>query len=260
MEIAVAMIEPMYAINVGYVSRIMKNFGYYSLYLVNPSIDMVEANKFSTHGSDILESSVTKTLSELRKKYDILVGTTAICSTGKIKIDRDYISPVDLAEIVDNSNTRRLCLLLGRENSGLRNEELRICDIVVRIETYTDYATMNISHALAIILYEMSNSKLKNGISNLKESAEFATGKDIDLLLAYLNKSCEISGYDQHKRPLLNSAFRRILGRNTPTRKEVMLIVSLLRKCIIAIQRPDRERLISFSRRELDQRSQPIDD
>jgi tRNA C32,U32 (ribose-2'-O)-methylase TrmJ len=46
MSIAVALVEPQYETNVGYIARIMKNFGYKQLYVINPSFDKEKAAKF----------------------------------------------------------------------------------------------------------------------------------------------------------------------------------------------------------------------
>jgi hypothetical protein len=40
-----------------------------------------------------------------------------------------------------------------------------------------------------------------------------------------------------HKRPLLDSAFKRLIAKSNPTSKEVMLMVSLFRKIILKMDR-----------------------
>jgi tRNA C32,U32 (ribose-2'-O)-methylase TrmJ len=96
---------------------------------------------------------------------------------------------------------------------------------------------MNISHALAIVLYEISKSLPKTPLKEGKRSKTLATRGEIDILINYVNEIANHSGYNKHKQPMLNSAIQRLLAKGTPTSKEVMLLISLLRKSLMAIKR-----------------------
>jgi tRNA/rRNA methyltransferase len=238
MTIAVTLIEPQYPVNVGHIARLMKNFGLKSLYFVRPHFDKTEAAKYSTHGNDILIAAKSVTLSQLRKKFDILIGTTAIQASSKLNILRGSINAEQLAKIIYDSSTKDFCILLGRESSGLNNKELKLCNLVVTIDTKTNYRTMNVAHALAILLYEIS--KLHSSeppVKKSKKKVELASQKDIDLLLHYISKLADAGNYDLHKKPLLEAAVKKVLAKSVPTTKDIMLLVSLLRKSHLAIER-----------------------
>ncbi|MDQ3719071.1 MAG: RNA methyltransferase [Thermoproteota archaeon] len=238
MTIAVTLIEPQYPVNVGHIARLMKNFGLKKLYFVRPNFDKIEAAKYSTHGNDILMAAKSVTLSQLRKKFDVIVGTTAILGSSRLNILRESISAEQLAKIIHDSSIKDFCILLGRESSGLNNEELKLCNLVVTIDTKTNYRTMNVAHALAILLYEIS--KLQSPelpVKMNKKKIELASQKDIDLLLQYVNKLADAGNYDLHKKPLLESAVKNLLAKSVPTMKDIMLLVSLLRKSHLAIER-----------------------
>jgi tRNA/rRNA methyltransferase len=238
MTIAITLIEPQYPVNVGHIARLMKNFGLKKLYFVRPNFDKIEAAKYSTHGNDILMAAKSVTLSQLRKKFDVIVGTTAILGSSRLNILRESISAEQLAKIIHDSSIKDFCILLGRESSGLNNEELKLCNLVVTIDTKTNYRTMNVAHALAILLYEIS--KLQSPelpVKMNKKKIELASQKDIDLLLQYVNKLADAGNYDLHKKPLLESAVKNLLAKSVPTMKDIMLLVSLLRKSHLAIER-----------------------
>jgi tRNA/rRNA methyltransferase len=239
MTVAVALIEPQYPINVGYIARLMKNFGLKSLYFVRPNFNKAEAAKYSTHGNDVLVAAKTVTLSELRKKFDILIGTTAIQAISRLNILRESISAEQLAKIIHDSSTKDFCILLGRESSGLNNEELELCSLVVTIDTKTNYRTMNVAHALAILLYEISKLQSSSELPSKKsrKKVDLASQKDIDLLLQYVSKLADAGNYDLHKKPLLEVATKKLLAKSVPTTKDVMLLMSLLRKSLLAIER-----------------------
>jgi tRNA/rRNA methyltransferase len=237
MTVVVALIEPQYPINVGHIARLMKNFGLDSLYFVRPHFDRAEAEKYSTHGKDVLLASKTLTLSQLRMRFDILVGTTAIRATSRLNILRESISAEHLAKIVCDSRTKDFCILLGRETSGLNNEELEMCNLVVTIDTKTNYRTMNVAHALAISLYEISKLNSELPMEKNKKKIDLASQNDINLLLHYVSKLADAGNYDLHKKPLLIEATKKLLAKSAPTSKDIMLLISLLRKSIVTIER-----------------------
>lgn len=239
MPIGIVLVEPRHPINVGYVARIMKNFGFSKLYLVDPVFDPEEARRFAMHGHGILESAIATNLQQLRHNSRLLVGTTSLRSSRRLNVLRDAISAVHLADIIDDLPKKdNIHIVLGREASGLTNYELRMCDIVVTIETGTEYNTMNISHALTIILYEITKRGLQNSNDVVpSKSPRIACRSETDLLIAYSTNAAEIAGYDIHKRSLLDSAFKRLIAKSNPTSKEVMLMVSLFRKVILKMDR-----------------------
>jgi tRNA/rRNA methyltransferase len=237
MAIAVALMEPQYPVNVGHVARLMKNFGLRRLHMINPQYDNTEAVKYATHGSDILLSAKVLTLQQLRKKFDILIGTSAIKATSRLNVLRESITPEQMAKIIHDSAGKNFCIVLGRESSGLKNEELGICDLVCVIDTKTKYRTMNIAHALALLLYENSRLKPEVPIKKSKKTMDLASQEDIDLLMQYVDRVATLGNYDSHKKPLLDAAIKKMIARSVPTTKDVMLLVSLMRKSVLAIER-----------------------
>jgi tRNA/rRNA methyltransferase len=236
--IAVALVEPQGHVNVGHVARLMKNFGLRKLYFVKPSFDRTEAVKYSTHGKDVLAAAKTvTTMKQLRKKFDILIGTTAIRATSRLNILRESVSAEQMARTVHDGEGKDFCIVLGREASGLNNEELALCDLVALIDTKTKYRTMNVSHALAVLLYEIAKLKPELPAKQSKKRVDFASQQDTDLLLKYVGKVADAGNYDLHKKPLLEAAVKRLLAKGTPTEKDVMLLVSLFRKSLLAMER-----------------------
>jgi tRNA/rRNA methyltransferase len=239
--IAVALVEPQFQDNVGHVARLMKNFGLKKLYFVKPHFDEAEAVKYSTHGKDVLAAAKPATLTQLRKKFDVLIGTTAIQATSRLNIVRESISTEQLARIIhDGAAGKDFCIILGRESSGLNNKELAMCDVVAVIDTKTKYRTMNIAHALAVLLYEISKNKPEMHLKKTKKSIGPASQQEIDLLMQYVNRVADAGNYDLHKRPMLEAALKKLVAKGSPTAKDVMLIVSLLRRSLLAIERKKR--------------------
>jgi len=152
----IILVEPENAGNVGAVARVMKNFGKQKLVLVNPKCDYLsdEAIARAMHGKDILKKC--KVIGKI-PELNYLVGTTGKLG-GKFNVNRVCISPKEL-------KTRKgMGLVFGRESYGLKNDELEKMDIIISIPTNKDYSILNLSHAVAIILYELSDYKLSHDV------------------------------------------------------------------------------------------------
>jgi TrmH family RNA methyltransferase len=239
MSIEVVIVEPRLYVNVGHIARIMKNFGVAKLFLVDPSYDIKEARRFAMHGRDILESATITSLKELRQSSKLLVGTTALKGSTRLNILRNTVSLIQLADLINAlPKKENVCIVLGREASGLKNLELEMCDLAVTIETGTQYRTINISHALAIILYEVTKQGLQNLTNTITDKTPItASRSETNLLTMYISNAADRAGYDKHKRHMLDSAVKRLVAKSNPSSKEVMLIVSLFRKCILQMER-----------------------
>ncbi|MGI0037524.1 MAG: RNA methyltransferase [Nitrososphaera sp.] len=236
-SIAVAMVEPQYHVNVGHVARLMKNFGLNRLYLINPRFDAEEAIRYAMHGSDVLAQSKTVTLAFLKQKFDCIIGTTAIRATSRLNVLRESVSADELAGIVHEGELKRFCIVLGREASGMNNKELAACDLVCTIETKTRYRTMNVAHALAILLYEITRRTPAVQSRRSKKRVDLASKQDVALLLLYVERLADAGNFDGHKKPLLEAAVKKIVAKSLPSSKDAMLLVSLLRKGLLAIER-----------------------
>ncbi|MEO9365670.1 MULTISPECIES: RNA methyltransferase [Candidatus Nitrosocaldus] len=234
-RISIAVCEPVYEVNVGHIARLMMNFGLEELLLIEPKVDLARARIFAAHAASIVDRARIVHFEDiLRMGFDIIVGSTSTPSSDRSNIIRDAVDASMLAGIVRGKD--KVCLLLGRESTGLTNEELARCDVVVSINTPTDYKALNISHALAIILYEIFRDSSMHRV-------EYASREEIDLLIKYAVDLAKVANTREYRIPMIETAIRRIMGRSTATSKEVMLIVSLLRSAILAIKRAESRSL-----------------
>ncbi len=228
-EMIVALVQPFYPTNIGYVARVMKNFGLQKLVLVEPKAQVKEAMKFASHGSHILEEATVVTKEQLFRNYDLIIGTTAIPAKKSSNLARSAITPADFAERSVQLTTGT-CLLLGRDTTGLTRNELDRCDLVIHIPTTTDYETLNVSHALAIILYELSKVKHSTGVKTASKIQR-------ERLVSLATRLAQMAGVQHHKISQLRSGLRKMLGRSPITEREAFLLMGLLRRSASAIQR-----------------------
>jgi len=153
--IVVVLHEPQDLVNIAHVVRGMKNFGVRDLRLVNPrEYEAYRVEGIAHQTQDVLARVRTyATLEEALADCVHIVGFTARGRTAKRNLQR----PRDAAgEIVALGDQEPVALLFGREDKGLSNEALDRCHRIVTIPSDPAYASLNLGHAVIIMLYELA--------------------------------------------------------------------------------------------------------
>lgn len=219
----VVLVEPRYSGNVGSVARVMKNFGFNELVLLNPCDLDMPARVMSVHAYDIIENArIEFTLKEALSGSNTVVGMTGLHGKTENKHFRfPAYSPRQLKEKL-TGNSGVVSLIFGREDYGLTNEEFEMCDIIVNIPTSPVYPSMNLSHAVAVVLYELSDVEGGNRY--------LADHSDIELLYEHLGEVLDDIEYKEHKEDKTKLMLERIFGRAELTGREVQTLRGVLRR------------------------------
>jgi tRNA/rRNA methyltransferase len=226
--ISVVLIEPRKSGNLGAICRVMKNFGFNELVVVNPrcKVDSLEARKRSKHANDVLKK-IKVVNSKYLDKFDYLISTTARLGTD-YNISRSPISPEQLSGKLKEIDVKKLKigLVFGRENNGLTNEEIERCDFTITVPTKKEYPVMNLSHAVGIVLYEIS--KNEENISShvrpaLKVEKRIAL-KMVDQLLKKVKFSTPDKIVTQRK------LWKKLIGKSFLGRREAFALLGFFRK------------------------------
>ncbi len=159
MKIRVVLVEPEHDINVGFCSRAMKNFGFRELYIVKPKAPLgFEALKYAKHAQDVFKQAKrVKSMKQALRGCKLVVGTTGVGKRSK-QVIRNPISIAELKRRLKGEKGK-LALVLGREGMGLSPDEIGGCDLLAKIESDGNYPVLNLSHALAILLYELRGTR-----------------------------------------------------------------------------------------------------
>jgi len=221
----VALIEPLYEINIGYVARVMKNFCMERLYIVSPRCDVgATALKYSAHAQDLLlRAFIINDAESLFKRYDLVVGTTGKSRKRPGPLRR-AITPEMLAEKVARFNGKVL-VVFGREDIGLKNEELEMCDVVVTIPANPEYPILNLSHAAAIVLYEIYKKTSEYRGLQL----QMPKREEVEVLLSHARRILEKMGKDKRKVTKALLTLKRIIGSCQLTSSDVRLLITLIK-------------------------------
>ncbi|TLZ49557.1 MAG: RNA methyltransferase [Methanobacteriota archaeon] len=158
-RVHVVLVEPKYEGNVGAVARAMKNFGVTNLRLVNPCRIGEEARKRAMHSVSILEAAKRyRSYARAISGMDLVVGTSGVDTASEKKFLRIALSPRELGAKLAGLDGDA-AIVLGREDYGLFNEELRACDVLVTIPANPEYPILNVAQAAVILLYELHAAK-----------------------------------------------------------------------------------------------------
>jgi tRNA/rRNA methyltransferase len=154
-NISIVLYKPKYAGNIGAVARAAKNMGIGNIIVVGTTdFDREEMRQRSTHlAADVLDKiQYVESAEAALGGFNYIVGTTA--RLGKAR--GPFISPRAVAcDIADISQKNKVALLFGPEDTGLANEELHLCHAVVTIPTSREFTSLNLSHAVMILCYEI---------------------------------------------------------------------------------------------------------
>ncbi|MBP3790622.1 MAG: TrmJ/YjtD family RNA methyltransferase [Methanobrevibacter sp.] len=212
--------------NVGFLARTMANFGLKNLVLINPPKLTNDAYYQATHGKYIVENAmIYKTLDEFyqSQRIDFKVASTGTVG-GSYNLARIPIKPEELGKSLNVSN--KIAILFGREGDGLSNKEIGDCDICVSIPTDPTYPIMNISHAAAIIFYELFKNKHEFGAEGLNES----TSLEKDYLLKDMKDLIDSLDIPDHKKRNGMKTFNNIISRAFITGREAHTLKGILRR------------------------------
>jgi len=230
-KVRVILLEPESAGNIGSVARSMKNFSQDDLWIINPktSVD-TQAVALAMHGVDVLTSAkIVNHLHDALCGIDTVVGTSSITTKSSTNIARTSITPREL--IFALSAVRgSIALIFGRESSGLTNQEIENCDLLVTIPASHVYNVLNLSTAVSIILYEIFLHE-QHG-----RERPLATCAARQKLLEQFELLVNQSGTQNHKRRLAVRAFRNVASRSFLSMRETSLLVGVFRKAVSKLE------------------------
>jgi tRNA/rRNA methyltransferase len=153
-RVRIILVRPKESRNVGAVCRVMKNMGIESLRIVmDPLIDPSMARALAHYAEDVLQGAEVYT--DLKAALDdavVIAGTTR--RRGR---NRKYFSlfPEQLAGRVAGLGGGTAAILFGNEDTGLTDFELSLCHVAVTIPSSDAFPSLNLSHAVQIICYEI---------------------------------------------------------------------------------------------------------
>ena len=223
------LVNPQLGENIGACARSMKNFGFTNLHVVSPKINFPnhKAKATSVGAFDIInKAKVFNQTNEAISNFDIVISLSA----RRRDINKRHISLIDFVKLLKKNKNSNFGLMFGPEASGLSNKDLSFSNYVLQIPTSPKFKSLNLSHSLTIICYEIFkvfNEKLfKKKSTNIKISSKSKINSLIKHLLGLLDEKEFFLPKEKKHSMLLN--INNLIYRLEPNDKELRILASII--------------------------------
>lgn len=156
LKISFILVEPAVPANVGAAARALKTMGFDDFRLVNPCDHLSPEARMLAHAShDILEKAkIYPSLKDALIDTDFSIATSA----KRRNVKEDIILSRDLPSFIHKTagTIQNLAMVFGREESGLTNEEIGLCNRISKVPLQTYYPSLNLAQSVMIFAYELS--------------------------------------------------------------------------------------------------------
>lgn len=208
----------------------MRNTGFSKLIISCPDTDdWATAEKLAVSASDILRqaprcSSLDEAIVVSGAKY--LIGTT-----GR---DRKYWQASEIAaaapEIVSRHSSGEAALLFGPESSGLNNEELTLCHLIVTLPSAGELASYNLAQAVLLVLYTLMTQAQPESRPEMPEAAPF---EEMEGMYGHIQELLTETGFLWEDNPdHMMRAVREFVNRAGPREHEVKMVRGICRRLL----------------------------
>jgi tRNA/rRNA methyltransferase len=223
------LVKPQLGENIGACARSMKNFGFSKLHIVSPKINFPnhKAKATSVGAFDIInKAKVFNDTNEAISNFYIVISLSA----RKRDINKRHISLEEFGNLIKKKNNSNFGLMFGPEASGLSNQDLSFSNYILQIPTSIKFKSLNLSHSVTIICYEIFKIFNKNLLKNKKSKIKIASKSKINSLIKHLVGLLEYKDFfaptEKKQSMLLN--INNLIYRLEPNDKELRILASII--------------------------------
>ena len=248
--LAIVLVRPQLAVNIGMTARAMANFGLSDLRVVAPR----DGWPLPTEFQGAAEAAASNATGVLRKARSFATVREAIADLHHVYAttarERGQGKPV-----VSPEHAMRACaasassavsgVLFGPERTGLDNDEVVLADTVVTFPVSPAYGSLNLAQAVLLVSYEWF--KAANGGTlpyTAVERSKPATKSDVLGFFEHLEGELTRTGYfrPEAKAPIMRRNLRNIFQRISLTEQDVRSLRGALVRLVEGPRLPGRRR------------------
>jgi TrmH family RNA methyltransferase len=225
-NVVIVLDEPKDVVNIAGVVRVMMNMGLSKLRLVNPDdFDTHRIGGIAHRSEGLTQTTQTyATLQDALSDVVFSVGTSARPRTAR----RNYDRPREVApRIIESTASGLVALVFGREDRGLTNEGLDLCQAVAIVPTAAEYPSLNLAQACLVLAYEIHLAASENApLPRGKRDQGPATQGDLEEMYEALDRGLHRIDFfkgDRHPESVMR-LLRTILSRANPDLREARLV------------------------------------
>ena len=232
MSIRIVLVEPQHPGNIGAVARAMKNMGLHELHLVRPAqFPHAEAIARASGADDLLNAArVHETFDAAIADCGLVVGTSA----RRRHLPWELHEPRECSDrIVRASRAGGAAVVFGAERTGLTNEELQRCNMLLTIPTDSNYSSLNLAMAVQVVSYELWLAMRSGPPAQPEPDVPLASGDEMARFYEHLERVLhEIDFKDRTGGGHLMTRIRRLFNRAQLDQNEM----NILRGILTAVQ------------------------
>jgi len=228
-NIRFVMVETTHPGNIGAVARAMKTMGLSRLHLVRPkSLPNAEAVARASGADDLLAAvQVHRDLADALRGCRLVIGSSARLRS----LEWPLLEPPDCARrLLAEARDGEVALVLGRESSGLTNDELAHCHFLVHIPTNPVFSSLNVASAAQIFAYEIRRTwREAEGLPIADPQRDPAPAEAMEGFYAHLAQALVDTGFSDPKQSgKLLRRLRRLFNRARPDSIEINILRGIL--------------------------------
>jgi len=227
-------VRPQGASNLGSVARAAKNFGLDTIAVVEPAVAPDEESRRLATGADDILAAIVRygSLVEAVASFPIVVATSSMRGRGRTRLLELAELPAYLAEAGGGAP---VAFVFGPEQSGLTEDELARGTACLRLPTQPDFPTMNLSHAVAVVLATATAFALAR---TAPPPEPLARAAEVEAAVAHWDRALEaIDFYDTGHRDRSLRDWRRLIAARPLTEREVAILRGVANRILVSLKR-----------------------
>ena len=223
------LVKPQLGENIGACARSMKNFGFKNLHIVSPKINYPnhKAKATAVGAYDVInKAKVYFETNQALSDFDLVVSLSA----RQRDINKKHISLNDFVKLIKEKKKSNFGIMFGPEASGLTNEDLSYSNYILQIPTSPKFKSLNLSHSLTIICYEIFKTFNENTFKKNKVNLKISSKSKINSLIKHLLKLLEEKDFfvPQEKKQSMLLNINNLIYRLEPNDKELRILASII--------------------------------
>ena len=222
------LVSPQLGENIGACARALKNFGFSNLNIVAPRDPWpnTKARMTSVGAYNIIQKAkIYKNVSEAVKNFDLVFASTA----RQRDVNKKHISIINFLKLISKYKKTNIGIMFGPEASGLSNYDLSLSNFIIQIPTSKKLSSLNLSHAVIVICYEIYKSLNLTKFKKEKMLSKLSSKSSIKNLIKFLEKMLDNKKFfkppEKKKSMILN--INNIFGRLELSDKELRILFSI---------------------------------
>ena len=224
-NISIVLVDTKTPANIGATARCMMNMGLRHLLLVDPPKDKdQDARRLAAGAHEIIEKAeVFPALAEALADHGLVIGTSRHAS----KQRKNIRTPREVAEqVIPILSKNRVAIVFGNEVNGLENRDFALCQEIVAIPSSDRFPSLNLSHAVMIIAYELF---LASGVHPVQATSRLARLDETEGFYLQLQETLQAIGFLEQDHPeRLMLSLRQLFGRARMKSRDVSILRGVL--------------------------------